>query len=1407
MAIVGGTELTANSTEIPPASNSILYLEGPMGSGKTSRLRTHADRLLDTVPAASMLVLCSNHARQKQFIDALLHERGTPLAQLPVYTYAGFVRNTLFNYWPLVEQIMASSLKRGAPCIRPELSGLEDSELMLRWLLARLRRDSLQTGQPVFDNFPGSDMHIYKQIVRRLRLRSENQLTRQQMQERSVLLDEMCRTEVAWLETQFDRESYILRVLDPNKQLDIFGSLMNQDNAMSQWLKRDIRHLIVDDVDETIPAQQRLIEFLAPSLDTLILAADVDGGSRRGYLNAYPYGWEDLKKLRPGAVETLECTDVSAQAASILLANWKAPTEFQALPPMVRVMDDFVTRVEMLEQVVEDVDAMLESGYQAGDLALILPKTDFLSFYQLQNRLNQRGIPVQLLSGTKRPSDNPKCKAFITLLQWANCVNWKIQPSRWEIKTVLMQALQLHYLPELAGEALETLAQSIADALTEAEATGRLLPVMELLPLELGENAKARYQTLARWLEKAPRLPFDKQLYSAFQDILALYASERDGYLDLNRIIQSYLRQREIYKGLSEGGGVVAGMETPEAFNRWWLEQVKSGSMADTPEMPEAVNPEALVIATPQKMIDTEVYRKVQCWLDVGSREWARSDNAPLYNAWVHSAVWDGTTTAFNEEFNESVIRARAGHITRTLMLLATEQVRAYASELDDLGGAQLGLLKPRLLNQPEIDPNAKLQRATLREDQAPVLKYAGGTMAISAVPGAGKTFVNVELLLELIERGVQPDSILVLTYMESAAKTLLGRLKKKLAGVSAKLPVVSTIHSLAFRILTENDHALLLGYHPDDMTILDDFSRGELLARVASATQPESSKNVGDWQRAIDRGVNHVKMFGLHELDIERQIREMPGNFRVSEFLPALKLYNQEMRQQGFLDFTDLITKAVEILQLFPDVREKYQQQFTYIIEDEAQDSSRLLQEFIRLLGGSKPNLIRTGDTNQSITTTFSSADTSVFRDFIKNAEHLVQMDRSGRCAPEVIALANAWIRKAGGIPGLEAAFAPVDMLAVPGQNPALLYAPQTQLFDLDRQEEEWLVERIQQVIAEQPDTSIAVLVRTNAQVNRVAAQLQQAKIPAVGLSDQLSMNPVFSLIITALRLIAAPGDLPLQCLWYGLLLENHLISENAYCKQFLAEHPLVYHSPIELRDELLKQWHYDFVDFGRQAAGGNISALIVRIVDRYCLSVAERSNGYLCALMAQDILAAHSELVHLSPLEIVIDQFTAFQRSWRGKKGFSDLLLQHANQVVQVMSIHKSKGQEFDVVFMPFMQAEQFPHQVDSIRFDESDKLIMELDRIVAKKAGAPFNESYQEQKKREKIEEEARLIYVGLTRAKRALYLSAHAQGMGRFNKLKKVEPAAAFRLLSELLNPQQVATDNVIPFPTEELERDA
>jgi DNA helicase II / ATP-dependent DNA helicase PcrA len=1411
---------------------TVLYIEGPMGSGKTTRLVQHVNQLLhahatigDTVKneenkgdnknkgADGMLVLCSNHYRQQQFIQQLLTVQSQALPQLPVYTFAGFVRNTLFNYWPLVETILQKTLKHGQAVIRPELSGLEDSELILKIALAQLREQASQNNQTIFDNFPGSDAHILKQVIRRLRLKSENSLSRQEMFDRSQLMDEQCLPEVTALEKLFDKMSYTLRVLDANKQLDILAQLLQHDNALTQQLTADIHTLVVDDVDETIAAQQQFIQFLAPGLQNLILAVDLHGGSRRGYLNAYPYNWQGLKALKEGETLVLERDDAMFRNAQTLLHNWTlSDLDLQDCKPLVEgvtVFDGFMSRIDMLEKVVADCIALLGNGYEPGDLAIVLPKTDFLAVYQLERKLSQLGIPLQLLSGTRRPSDNPKCKAFLSLMQWVNIRQWQKRPSRWEIKTLFTQVLKLNTLPGVSSEILEYMVTCVDDWLAQAMLSVDDEEAVLFLPnLENDERfaacdaaLKHRYQKLHDWLVEASQFSFEQQLHTCFEQLIAPFSTEQDAYVDLSRMIESYLRQCAIAENLStllaksfEEMGYAGG------FGRWWLEQVKNGVTADTPDVPEALREEAVLLGTPQKMIDTEAVRRVYLWLDTSQREWAKSDNAPLYNAWVHSAVWDGNHYAFTDAFQDAVIRTRAGHITRTLMLLAKEKVYAYSSELDDVGFSQNGMLHPRLLtNENTLNPEP-LERATLRADQKPILAYQQGTMAISAVPGAGKTFVNVELLLDLIERGIPPERIVVLTYMDSAAKTLMSRLKKKLASITRQLPYISTIHSLAFRILSDADNALFMGISPDELVVIDDVEQEAILQQIATATLPENVRSLRDWQGAVGRAIAHAKTTGVTLGSIKTALAKTPDDYRLAEFLPAYELYQQALQERGVLDFTDLILKAVGLLEDFPDCRARYQAQYRYIIEDEAQDSSRLLQRFIQLLGGEHPNLIRTGDTNQSITTTFSSGDTAVFREFMTTAEHCVQMTQSGRCAPEVIALSNTWLQEALKQPGLEQAFSSVAMQAIAGVNPALLYPVESQLFDMDSTERVWMIQKIQQVREENPKASIAILLRSNKQVREMTGQLQQARIPAISLSDQVSISPVFSLIHDSLQLVAEPACTQLQVSWYKHLCIVQDIQPVPGIEAFLAETVLAYSHPVQLPNEQLRQWAYDFQDFRRQGSGHNINTLIARMTDQFCKTVSSKSNGYLCALMASDILQTVLPGLELSPLEVVISQFDHFKRHWKKSRNFADTVLNGENggEVVQVMSLHKAKGQEFDVVFMPFMQATHFPDTLEQVTFNESDRLILALDStnnlagnggqpmVAGTGAGSPeqgrnTKKELETLKKQAKIEEEARLVYVGLTRAKRGLFLSAHQQYLTRYNKLKKTSPTLAFTVL--------------------------
>lgn len=1404
------------------------YLEGPIGSGKTTRLIDRAVQHFQTQPTQSVLILCSNHVRQEAFQSALLARLNRPMSQLPVYTFSGFVRNTLFNVWPLAEAKILAAIPQevAQPRIRPVLSGMEDSELILNHLLAQAQ----QQYPAFFMAFPGGHRSLVKQLIRRIRLRSENHLTRSQMTERSQWLEELCQFETAKIESDFDRISYKLRVLDANKQQDVFHNfLVDQQSPdcqrFQQWLRTRVQHLIVDDVDETTPAQQALIRFLAPTLETLVMAADPQGGSRRGYLNAYPEGWEGLKALRANGAETQVLSRFDAtqetglyQAASTLFHNWLNPEEHRKTLPgaCVSLNDNAVTRAAMLDTVLTDILANLAAGTPAGEIAVVLPKADLVGLAFLQNKLAGRGVTVQLLSGTKRPSDNPLCRAFLYLMQLVNSQKWQQPLSLWEYKTILTQLLQI---PMFDRDVFDSMIQAL---LTPVELEdGEIIPSLSQLPCTLSAELSQRYQTLYDWLVALKDKPFETQFYSAFQTLIVPLATEADRFGDLNRILQSYFRQHDISRRLDLNFD-------DDAFSRLWLTQAKTGAVSDTAETPESPDPKAIVIATPQKIIDVECRRQIQFWLDVGSREWSRTDNAPLYHAWVHSARFNPNSeidqaNLFSDEFSESQLKVRAAHITRTLMLLATRQVRCYASDLDDFGDAQQGNLKACLLiQQTEIGSELNQQpekKIVLRDDQAPALQYTGGTMAISAVPGAGKTFVNVELITHLIQQEVvAADQILVLTFMESAAQTLQSRVKKRLRslGLSQNLPTISTIHSLALKMLMEGDHARRVALSTDDLEIADEFKTNELINRITQKTKCDLSDAAS--------ALGYVKTVGITPEMIDQFLAGRAEEYpQLRQFNIGYRAYLNALRTEGLIDFDMLIQKAIALLESHADIRTAYQQKFKIIIEDEAQDSSGILQRFIGLLTTpGQTNLIRTGDTNQSINSTFTSAEPEVFRRFIQTADRLVEMDQSGRCAKPVIQLANQWMQFCLAHPVLKPSFQKLLMKPVAGQNPELLYPIQTRLFETSSGEEFDLVTSIQEAKKQfsSEKLSIAVLVSSHSQVNHLTDLLQKAGIAAVGLTNMLKSDKIFKVLLAWLRLLDAPLEMDKtraqtisrQLGLYEAYVHAGLLTHQPERREFLERQLLLFQSGNstahldQLQNLGLAQLYYDGLDFSRHTMRETVPKLLIKMTHVLFNTPEDRSNGYLCALLAEQILNITDAETHghFSPLEVVLTQFEQFvEKDRKMRKGFTGLLAQNAGAIVQVMTLHKAKGQEFDLVWMPYIQEEMFRDDVQKNMYKEShalenQRLKMVLDEVGKLARGerlsvglfsAEKNKALKMRLREEAITEKARLFYVGVTRAKRGLFLSAHQSNdsLNKDNKPRGSKPALAFHMASQWTTP--------------------
>ena len=137
-------------------------------------------------------------------------------------------------------------------------------------------------------------------------------------------------------------------------------------------------------------------------------------------------------------------------------------------------------------------------------------------------------------------------------------------------------------------------------------------------------------------------------------------------------------------------------------------------------------------------------------------------------------------------------------------LALCTDYVYAFSSLFDSQGVENFGGIENYLVCAEKTQGNTTSFKIIPRDDQKPVLDYKRGAMAISAVPGAGKTTILLALILKLMEEKVKPENIYVLTYMESAARNFKDRIKN-INPENTKLPNITTIHGLALRILKEN--------------------------------------------------------------------------------------------------------------------------------------------------------------------------------------------------------------------------------------------------------------------------------------------------------------------------------------------------------------------------------------------------------------------------------------------------------------------------------------------------------------------------------------------------------------------------------------------------------------------------
>lgn len=704
------------------------------------------------------------------------------------------------------------------------------------------------------------------------------------------------------------------------------------------------------------------------------------------------------------------------------------------------------------------------------------------------------------------------------------------------------------------------------------------------------------------------------------------------------------------------------------------------------------------------------------------------------------------------------------------------------------------------------------MSKINYREDQLPIINYEGGKMAVPAVPGAGKTFIVTNLVAKLLQEKKQgKGKILILTYMNSAVNNFKVRIKKILEekNIEEKNSYeVMTIHSLAVKIIKEKPEIVMLN---EDFNIADDLQKtmilnecinnfkingGEKAFRFFLKEQKDvewAQRQLDAWENGfydlVQNTISELKYKDIKPQKLEQYLNEnRRGILKI--ILPIYKQYEKQLKSNGLLDYDDMLILAYKILSVDEDLKRKYQNKYEYVFEDECQDSNEIQGKIIGLICKEHKNLVRVGDINQSITGTFSSSDPKFFKEFIEESDFCYKMDMSNRSSKDIINLANELVRYVTQNLQEECrdALEEMNIKTVPKnmgykENPEPdKYQINYKYYETFDKEIEQSVKFVRNIHKKYPDKSIGILVPYNDHINLVAKELIKEDLEF----EELGPNSLRKRrVIDNIALII---DFILNCDNIDKLIEVldkvyiktdnkegkkdflQLLKENNYTvENLLYDKDCSKNIIIDINSDLYESFLYGLESLKNiiEYPLTRVDKLILFIGDTLLIEKEERA--------IVDYLGFYVKYLQSENNNINLQQIYNLL-SDRKNRVFS-YIIEIVSEIngyepypgsITVCNYHKSKGLEWDCVFLLGMTEFNFPDniyqkfQCDKWYLKEKYKnpqanIKAEIDLMLQ----GELTKNYPKEIKENLIKEKIRLLYVGITRAKEMLILSASAK----------------------------------------------
>lgn len=606
-----------------------------------------------------------------------------------------------------------------------------------------------------------------------------------------------------------------------------------------------------------------------------------------------------------------------------------------------------------------------------------------------------------------------------------------------------------------------------------------------------------------------------------------------------------------------------------------------------------------------------------------------------------------------------------------------------------------------------------------LNDKQYEAVVTTEGPCLVIAGAGSGKTKVLTHKIAYLIgEKGARPWDILAITFTNKAANEMKQRITD-LIGDDAKDIWMGTFHSICVRILRRFIDRI--GF--ESSFIIFDTSDQKTLIKGCMKDLAIDDKLLND--RAIQSEISNVKN---EMLEPEQYAVRVKGDFRKEKISSVYTLYQKRLKENNAIDFDDIINYTIKILMENPDVLEYYSNKFKYVLVDEYQDTNKAQFTLVTLLASKNGNITVVGDNDQGIYS-FRGADISNILNFERDFQgtKIIKLEQNYRCTGNILKAANAVIKNN------EVKYK--KQLWTQNEEGNL---PNVYLADNEYDEGSYLATQIEHLRREEyyKYSDFAVLYRMNTQSRAIEDIFRRENIPyrIVGGLKFYERKEIKD-IIAYLRLIQNGSD--------NLSLKR-IINEP---KRGIGKTSL---EKVEQLAEQNEVSMYEIIKNAEQYGLNRVylnSREFVNTIEelkeeKEKLTISElikktlKKTGYTKALENENTIEAENRIENLEEFLTVAIEFeeefaeNSLSEFLEGITLSSDLdNVEETEDVVTLMTLHSAKGLEFPVVFLIGMEEGIFP--------------------------------GYKSISEPTELEEERRLCYVGITRAKQQLFLTCSKQ----------------------------------------------